>query len=240
MTDSERTNRPLKEPRDTKLATIKSHCNSCGGPTNHSVLHKVTESGVDRIEEGIGIDWEKSHMMVRCCGCDCISLRVVSSNSECCDEEGRPLLDVRYYPPRIFRAKPLWLLELGLLSKCPPEIPELLDELYVCLQNDCSRAATMAARALLEHILISTCGDQGTFKDNVEAFEKAGHLSRTQRRFLNTVLDAGHATIHRSFNPSRDDLSTVVDIVENLVGLLYVQKEKIELLKKRIPLRKGG
>jgi hypothetical protein len=95
----------------------------------------------------------------------------------------------------------------------------------------------MATRALLEHVFVLTCGDQGNFPANVDAFQKAGHLSQTQRKLLDTVLEAGHATIHRSFEPSKDDLVTVVDIVESLVQLLYLQKDKVEQLKKRIPPR---
>ena len=95
----------------------------------------------------------------------------------------------------------------------------------------------MAARALLEHVFVLTCGDQGNFPANVDAFQKAGHLSQTQRKLLDTVLEAGHAAIHRSFEPSKDDLVTVVDMVESLVQLLYVQKDKVEQLKKRIPPR---
>jgi len=95
----------------------------------------------------------------------------------------------------------------------------------------------MAARALLEHIFVHTCGDKGNFKVNVDTFEKAGHLSQTQRKLLDTVLEAGHATIHRNLKPSNHDLGTVVDMVENLVELLYVQKDRVEQLKKRIPPR---
>jgi len=98
----------------------------------------------------------------------------------------------------------------------------------------------MAIRALVEQIIISECGDKGSFKANVEAFQTAGYLSRVQREFLDAVLEAGHAAIHRNYEPSNDDLTTALDMAENLVELLYVHKDKVKQLKTRIPPRKKG
>ncbi|SHL40013.1 hypothetical protein SAMN05216428_102279 [Nitrosospira sp. Nsp11] len=42
-------------------------------------------------------------------------------------------------------------------------VEEFLNEIYVALQNNLPRLATMGVRALLEKIMISKVGDQGTF-----------------------------------------------------------------------------
>jgi hypothetical protein len=219
---------------------IKSHCNACGRETNHHVLHEERRTGREPYADDEYFDWWEHYRTLRCAGCDTISLRIDSTDSRFEDDDGSPKIFTRCFPPRIFRPKPIWHSDPALFLTCPPEIKELLDELYVCLQNDCVRAAAMAARALLEHVFVDTCGDQGTFKKNVEAFQNAGHLSDTQRQLLETALNAGHAAIHRSFKPSKDDLVTVVSMVESLVELLYVQKHRVEQLRKRIPPRKSS
>jgi hypothetical protein len=216
---------------------IKSHCNTCGRETNHQVLHEEKQEGTEEYDENAHFDWWEHFRTLRCAGCETISLRIDKSHSAVSDDNGDPEVSTQHYPPSIFRPKPTWLAEPTMLLGCPFEIQDLLGEVYVCLQNDCPRAAAMSARALLEHVFVHTCGDRGSFKANVDAFEKAGHLSQTQRKLLDTVLDAGHATMHRGFEPSKHDLGTVVDMVESLVELLYVQKAKVEKLKKQIPPR---
>jgi len=217
---------------------FKSHCNTCGRETNHHVLHNETRSRTEKVDEDTVIDWGSHYKMVCCAGCDTVSLRIDSWFSEACDENGQPEIETQHYPPKIFRPKPTWLFESGHSLNCPPAVQELLAEVYVCLQNNCPRSSAMAVRALLENIFVSTCGDKGSFTGNLDAFQEAGHISQTQRDFLDTVLDAGHATIHRGFKPSRQDLATIVDIAENLIELLYIQKDGVEQLKKRIPPRK--
>jgi len=219
---------------------FKSHCNTCGRETNHDVLHNETRSRTEKVDEDTAIDWGSHYKMVCCAGCDTVSLRMDSWFSEACDENGQPEIETQYYPPKIFRPKPAWLSDTEHSPNCCSAVRELLVEVYVSLQNNCPRAAAMAVRALLEHLFISTCGDKGTFGNNLNAFQEAGHISPTQRDFLLTVLDAGHATIHRGFKPSRQELAIIVDIAENLVELLYIQKDGVEQLKKRIPPRKNG
>ncbi|HMJ63720.1 MAG TPA: DUF4145 domain-containing protein [Candidatus Binatia bacterium] len=200
-------------------------------------MHEEKQTGDEWFDTDYRYEWWETYRTLRCAGCDAISLQIDSGNSEAFDDHGQPDVKTRHYPPRIFRAKPRWCSELAFIFNCPDEIQDLLKEVYICLQNDCVRAAAMAARALLEHVFVSTCGDQGSFTRNVDAFQKAGHLSQSQRELLDTVLDAGHATMHRSFKPSKHDLSTVMDVVEIIIQLQYVHNQTVQELKKRIPQR---
>ena len=95
----------------------------------------------------------------------------------------------------------------------------------------------MGIRALLEKVMIEKCGDNGSFWENVKEFEKQGYVSRIQRERLETILEAGHAAIHRLYKPSKDDLVTLVDIAESLVESIYIHGSKIEKLKNGIPPR---
>ena len=95
----------------------------------------------------------------------------------------------------------------------------------------------MGVRSLLEHVMVSTTGDQGNFVKNLEAFERDGHVSKIQKSRLETILEAGHASIHRGFMPSATDVTTLVDIAESIVVSVFVHGGKVESLKKRIPER---
>jgi hypothetical protein len=108
----------------------------------------------------------------------------------------------------------------------------------VALQNDQPYLAAMGIRALLEQIMVTKCGDRGTFNKNLDAFQTDGYVSPVQRERLKTVLEVGHAAIHRGYKPSKEDLMTLVDLTEVIVQTFYLHGSKVEDLKKKIPPRK--
>ncbi len=214
-----------------KPVSLKAHCNRCGGRRNHAVLHSEAELWNDDLS---GTSGGERYEMLRCLGCDNIKLRQTSWNSE------SERTNVHYFPPAIFRREPHWFADLWLvLSSVEDEfVVQLLKEIYIALQNNLPSLAAMGVRSLLETIMISKTQDQGSFKSNIEAFEKLGYVSRVQRKRLETILEAGHAAIHRGFTPTTQDVVTLLDIAEHIIETVYLHVEKVEKLKSRIPLRK--
>lgn len=207
-----------------------AHCNKCGGDCNHEILH-IEKS--DWNDEEHGIWGNDSYEMLKCRGCESIKLRHTSYFSE---DSGEPR--VTYFPPPVFRHEPRWFLDFWLELKGSEEVVHsLLSEVYVALQNNQTALAAMGIRAVLEHIMTAKCGDNGTFAKNLEQFESAGLISRVQRQNIETILEVGHAAIHRAFRPLSDDLITLVDIAESVVENVYIHGPKVERLKKRIPKR---
>ena len=114
----------------------------------------------------------------------------------------------------------------------------LMKEIYIGIQNRMQNIATMGVRALLEFVMVNSVGDHGSFANNLTEFEKQGYISDKQRLILDAVLEAGHATTHRAFTPSDEDLSTCMDIAENVLQNIYVHPRKAAELKGRVPKRK--
>lgn len=208
----------------------QAHCNACGRSTKHDVLH--SEQSRWKAEQG-AVEGGETYETLRCRGCETVKLR---STSWCSEEEDAVVV---YYPPAVARRPPAWLADLW--QQLPPEeaaIEDLLDEVYAALQNGLSRLAAMGVRAVLEHVMISKAGDQGTFAKNIAEFERLGHVSAKQRERLEAVLEAGHAAIHRGYAPANDDLSTVVGIAEHIIESIYMHDAKVERLKKQVPVRR--
>lgn len=207
------------------------HCNRCGPKTNHIVLFEERTSWS---HEEYPIWGSDRYELLKCAGCDSIKLRHTTIFSE--DDPEHP--EVKYFPPASFRAEPDWLSELAhAKDKEGRAIQQLLKEVYSAVHNDLRGLAAMGVRALLEHVMVSAGGDQGTFVKNLQAFEVNGHVSKTQRNRLETILEAGHASIHRGFTPSTADVKTLVDIAESIVVSVFIHGEKVDSLKKRIPKR---
>lgn len=218
---------------------LKAHCNKCLRETNHQLLHKEDQPWDEEVDHGVSVYGSETFNMIKCCGCDSVKLMHESWFSEICDDYGRPITEINYYPPAVSRAEPKWLSELGGLfpNEQMQYVRGLIKEIYSALHNDSHRLAVMGIRALIEHLMIIEVSDQGTFKKNLDAFHQAGYLSDRQREIVEFLLQAGHAAIHRGFHPSTEDVLTVVEITENLVATIYVHSQKAEKLRKRVPQR---
>lgn len=229
-------------PKDT---LTKSHCNQCVGTRDHDTLHRETtdwlhDNGEDPHSRQYNeISGSDIYEMLRCRGCGYVSMRHSSWCSEDYDDDGGPVERVKYFPPAISRRKPGWLNSFDSPFWLGDSVVEqLLEEIYSALHNDSRRIAAMGVRALLEHVMIDGVGDQGSFLANIEAFADAGHLSHTQRERLQTILEAGHASIHRDFKPSKEDLKTLLDISEGLIADVYIHPARTDKLKEKVPPRK--
>lgn len=209
----------------------KAHCNKCGGERNHEVLHAEKTSWPKDQDCLSGRD---EYETLKCMGCDNIKLRHVFWFSK----EEDPIIS--YYPPAIFRPKPNWLS--AFLSELPSDdnfIGRLLVEIYVAIQNNLSILAAMGVRSLIENVMISKVGDQGTFAKIIAEFENRGYVSKIQRENLEAIIDAGHAATHRSFSPTIADVVTLVDIAEHIIETVYLHEAKIKDLKKCVPPKKA-
>lgn len=212
------------------MSSTKAHCNECGGARNHEVLHSEKTRWDD---DESGVSGGNTYETLKCMGCDNIKLRHTSWHSE---DDGPT---VNYFPAAIFRPSPRWFSELWLSPSTDDFVEKLLKEIYVALQNNLPSLAAMGVRSLIEKVMISKTGDKGSFAKNLDEFEKQGYVSKIQRERLETILDAGHAAVHRTFTPSTQDVITLVDIAEHIVETVYLHEGKIKVLKRRVPPRKA-
>lgn len=209
---------------------IQAHCNRCGGERNHDVLHSERSAWTS-----FAVSGSETYQTLKCLGCDAIKLRIVVSESE--SDKDR----VYYFPPATFRPKPKWMLyDLWTETTKQEEFVEpLLSEIYTALHQGLSRLAAMGIRSLLERIMISKTGDQGSFAKNLLEFERLGYVSNTQSTRLTAILEAGHAAIHREYTPSKVDLATLLDITEHIVEAIFIHEGKVAELRRNVPPRKG-
>jgi hypothetical protein len=71
----------------------KAHCNKCGAMTNHDTLGSERTSWEESTRWGVVDGWNQ-YDMLKCCGCDSVTMRHVSYCSE-----GDGPSTVQYPPP---------------------------------------------------------------------------------------------------------------------------------------------
>jgi len=223
---------------------VRAHCNRCSGDRNHFIIHAHQEEWSEDIGDHTFISGKDHYELLKCAGCGDVRLRHTNWFSEQVGEDDKPVPVITYYPPASIRRHPVWLSCVDVshgvdvhLVWMPEFVSRLLREVYVALQNDCCSVAAMGIRALLERLMIEHVEDQGSFGGNLDAFERAGYVRPRQKAIIEATLEGGHASIHRNYNPTLQDVTQVLDIAENIIQSIYVSAEQAKALKSRIPPR---
>ena len=217
---------------------VKAHCNKCGGERRHELLHSETTTWEDYIDDHFSIDGGDKFDLIKCCGCELVALRHSSWFSEDTDPDGTPMVKVEQFPPETYRTEPKWVKDL--IWSIPIDdnfVGEFIKEIYIALRNNSPRLAVMGIRALLEQVMIDKIGDKGSFKKNLDAFQEAGHISKNQRSTLESVIEAGHAAMHRRFKPTPWDVGMLMDVTESIIESIYINDHRSRQLSKVVPQR---
>lgn len=220
---------------ETRLAP----CNRCLRPTNHKVLwsdRRAWDEVVDEEYRAV-IEGADIYVVLECAGCN--QVRFLHSHwfSEDSDERGHPNLYEDYYPPTVTRQKPLWRRStFPFIWAVINDLNPLFDEVYSAHASGAFTLTAMGIRALTEKIMVEQVGKHGTFAETVEAFFQAGFVAPIQQdRFRNVLIEAGHAAIHRDFKPSREDVETLLDLVEGLVEAIYYEPLRAQAVGEKLP-----
>jgi hypothetical protein len=202
------------------MKEVPAPCSVCLGETRHSVLHETSWQSEDRI---------KTYAMLECCGCKdvCLAEQVIFT------DDGQK--EFSFYPSPVSRKEPSWLLRLTIGKNA--NLGGLLHEIYQAVHGGQYRLAAMGIRALLEQVMVSKAGDQGSFGRNLDAFHAAGYVSLVQRDTLNSILQIGHGAMHRAFRPTEDDLKLSLDIIEGVMAPMYHHQQAAEEIAERVPPR---
>ena len=205
-------------------------CKNCNGWTNHRLIATDVEEEQDKEHF---IYCCNLNEMLKCLGCNSVVLRHTYRDQD--DEDAT----FHYYPPPSSWRIPHWISNHFPFSgqNVPYSIRTMMKEVYTALENGSLRLAAMGIRATIENLMIEKIGDQQSFKANVDALQKAGYLSLRQAVALDSVLEAGHAAIHRQWEPKHRDIHTVLKLANKLIETVYLDEKQVRDLDKNVPKR---
>lgn len=122
-------------------------------------------------------------------------------------------------------------------DKLDDKMKALLSEIDISMRNDLSALPMMGLRALLESVMVERVSDEGGFETKLGLFEKNGYVTPQHADAIRKVLDAGHASMHRTYFPNTDDLKTCVEVVKHLLHGVYVLHPKVQNMAANTPPR---
>lgn len=201
---------------------IKAHCNRCNGPKNHTVLHSEEEQHEEAPDDQYGGFLETSrYTMAQCNGCDAFNYLDDYWNTGMDDTVSRQ------WPLKLIRKEPDWLWNLFMSEGLDSYKHDFLREIYRALRNNAPRLVVIGIRALLEQVMIEKVGDAGNFVQNLDRFQQEGFISSVQRSAIEPVIEAGHASTHRRFKASTEQISDLLDVTESLIATIYIHRDML-------------
>jgi len=208
------------------MSDIKTiFCNKCQNYTDHTKIYtKKVNDGQEKIENDYQLSWSDTYSLFECNGCHDIHLEKVVWFSEWDDVE------TTNYPPRIYRKTPKWINSVTETQR------KLLEEIYRSLAANCKQLAVMGARTLIDLFILDKIGDIGNFEQKMTELQNQQFISSEQKQHLKAALDAGHAVIHRGFQPTDDIVNKVIDIIESLL-INYSLNKNADKLNEITPKR---
>ncbi len=226
--------------------TKKAECSQCGGVRNCDILGHHNEKGGNA-----DFQWWKDWYLLRCRGCEYIFVEAVSSNSEDYDQEYNSngeivyVLDTvsEYWPGRSKRKWPEWMTD-GMIET---DLRAALLELYKALDNDLNMLAAIGIRTSFD-IAAELLGvdPNKSFDRKLQDLVSSNHIGEFDHSRLETLVNAGNASVHRGWRPDTTDLNTMMDVLEHFIQRTFVEPKrqeqldaKITKVKATVPIRKS-
>jgi hypothetical protein len=237
----------IDAPDEVKVK--KAHCSKCGGERNCDIRGLHDERYVDE-----NFDCCTSWHLLQCRGCEHVFVQTVYTNSESIDWQygpdgetiGECEQTIRYWPALAKRKKPDWITSHGIdCEQNVRALDESLFELYGALNNDLTILAAIGIRTSFD-IASELLGiaPELRFQEKLNELVKLGHIGMVDKDHLDALIDAGSASAHRGWQPTTEDLNTMMEVLENFLHVSFVApkkqkhlQDKISKMRKTVPQR---
>lgn len=226
----------------------KAMCSECSGRRNCDVIGTTSDSGGDEY-----FDWQINYYLLQCRGCDKIFFQTVSTNSEEMhydyDADGgtisEPIESISYWPALSKRERPGWMAEGVIDAENVEPLSHALTEVYSALDLDLHLLAGMGIRTCFDIAIALLKVDSSLpFSGTLKALVAAGHIGKVELHKFETLIEAGHAAIHRGWCPLAADLAIIMEVLEhfrfNTFVVPHQQKRadaKLATVRAKVPPR---
>ena len=200
-------------------------CSRCDTQTNHAVCSSVQFSWGTEDIQGVN-----TYEIIRCLGCDSLSFRIGSTNSDDIDvdEEGNyfSLETERIYPSRL-----MGRTALEDIYSLPDKVRAIYKETHAALCTQLKILAGVGIRALVEAVCSEEIAKGITLEEKIDDLVKKEVLTKRNAAVLHRTRLLGNQAAHKIKAPSDTELDVAFDIVENLLETVYIIPKKAEHLK---------
>lgn len=203
-------------------------CRSCDNKTKHEVSSSVEVNWGNEDIQGTDV-----YEIIRCSGCDQISFRIGSCNSE--DLEPDPDNEDRIIYPETEEIYPSRLMGRTALEDIyflPEKVRLIYRETHTALCTKLKVLAGIGIRALVEAVCSEEAAKGKNLKTKIDDLVRKGVLTKKNALVLHKTRFLGNQAVHEVKAASDAELDVAFDIVENLLETVYIIPKKAERLSK--------
>lgn len=210
---------------ESKDKIIDVACIECKRSTKQDVLHSFGINGEEDWGNGEWYGWHIEYQIIRCRGCETISFRQASSNSEDHEQVGpnewiTPVHE-DLYPNRVE----------GRVVKydykyLPTDVFGIYHESIKALNNEQPVLAGIGIRAIIEAICKERDTKSKNLQKNIDELVTMNVLTQEGANILHKLRIMGNAAAHEVKPHTTKQLSTAMDVVEHLFEGVYVLPRK--------------
>jgi hypothetical protein len=209
----------------------KFPCKKCSLETKHKVVVCYTENGSEDCGGGHSVDWTEDNQIIQCLGCEEISFRVCSTNSEDYDYDDDLggqyyVATVTYYPGRVLGSKVIdhWLLPMG--------IAQVYKEARTAVETELFIIGGIAIRALLESICADVKAKGRTLELKIDDLHARSLVTKEGVETLHKIRLLGNLAAHEAQAHSKDQLLLALEVIEHiLIGTYIIPERAKEIFK---------
>lgn len=221
----------------TEAKLTRGHCPACGPDRNTHIRASYCEQWHDDVTAVWSID---TYNILQCGGCSTIFVQreyVFSEDVDCeqtvdgtWKQVSKP--QTSYWPAAAKRKRPGWLDELK-----DATLRMVLTEVYSALDADHRILAAIGARTTLERAMVLLGATEQGFSGKLKELQVQGIVSSHEKDVLIVLTDAGSASAHRAWQPSSQDIQTIMAGIEAFLPRTLIYGEAVSAMQQDIPPR---
>jgi len=211
----------LDETRNKEREVV---CGRCDTKTNHKVLGSVELRWGNEDIQGMD-DYE----IIKCAGCDQISFRVGSSDSDTMDEDEKGEI---IYPEKeeIYPSRLMGRSQLEDEYILPEKVRTIYKETHAALCTKLKVLAGVGIRALIEAVCAQESAKGRNLEKKIDDLVRQGVLTKKSASVLHRTRLLGNQAAHEVKVATDVELDIAFDIVENLLETVYIIPLRAEKL----------
>ncbi|MDD5759950.1 MAG: DUF4145 domain-containing protein [Desulfobulbaceae bacterium] len=199
-------------------------CKDCSRETSHVIVASYDERGSEDCGGGNSIDWNTKNQIIQCLGCENVSFRVVSSNSEDYDQDDEGITYNeynKYYPGR---SEGLKAINSYLL---PHKVQTIYEETILAVENEQKVLAGIGIRALIETICKDQEAEGKDLYHKINSLQQKSILTKEGVDTLHKLRVLGNESAHEVKAHNIEQLSLAIQIIEHMLDGSYLIPDKV-------------
>lgn len=214
-----------------------AYCTYCKADTNHKVVASHSkwyprEGYLKKDKDSLALKeaytvYNLTESVYQCLGCN--KFHIYYKEIHPCDPS---IEEIEYQVPiKREREQPKWFKHVNV------DHISILGEIYHNYNYKNFISFSICCRTFIDKLLTDALGDIGGFEKKMRKYQENGFITDNQANILNFLVQAGNASAHRAYVPSKEVAEALLDTIEFLVKEKIISK-KTNQYQSDIPSRK--